>query len=117
MRAGVRPGLQILWVCLWWTGRFDSDTLPPASCRRDTSSLQVVAGELAERSYFVAGVFKQPLMSRRKTSKKLTKVKMAKLRARAYVGPVPATKRIEDRRRKPPKHKKREPESSVEVDR
>ena len=29
MRAGVRPGLQILWVCLWWTGRFDSDTLPP----------------------------------------------------------------------------------------
>src|SRR5579884_3348180 len=31
MRAGVRPGLQILWVCLWWTGRFDSDTLPPMS--------------------------------------------------------------------------------------
>ena len=29
MRAGVRPGLQILRVCLWWTGRFDSDTLPP----------------------------------------------------------------------------------------
>jgi hypothetical protein len=29
MRAGVRPGLQILWVCLWRTGRFDSDTLPP----------------------------------------------------------------------------------------
>jgi prevent-host-death family protein len=29
MRAGVRPGLQILWVRLRWTGRFDSDTLPP----------------------------------------------------------------------------------------
>jgi len=29
MRAGVRPGLQILWACLWWAGRFDSDTLPP----------------------------------------------------------------------------------------
>jgi hypothetical protein len=29
MRAGVRPGLQILWVCLRWTGRFDSDSLPP----------------------------------------------------------------------------------------
>ena len=29
MRAGVRPGLQILRVCPWWTGRFDSDTLPP----------------------------------------------------------------------------------------
>ena len=29
MRAGVRPGLQILRVYLWWTGRFDSDTLPP----------------------------------------------------------------------------------------
>jgi len=31
MWAGVRPGLQILWVCFWWTGRFDSDSLPPAS--------------------------------------------------------------------------------------
>src|SRR5207249_3362654 len=30
MRAGVRQGLQILRVCLWWTGRFDSDSLPPA---------------------------------------------------------------------------------------
>src|SRR6516164_2618051 len=29
MRAGVRPGLQILWVRLRWTGRFDSDSLPP----------------------------------------------------------------------------------------
>ncbi len=34
MRAGVRPGLQILWVCLWWTGRFDSDTLPPKNAVR-----------------------------------------------------------------------------------
>ena len=29
MRAGVRPGLQILWTRLWRAGRFDSDTLPP----------------------------------------------------------------------------------------
>src|SRR5712692_5850960 len=29
MRAGVRLGLQSLWICLWWIGRFDSDTLPP----------------------------------------------------------------------------------------
>src|SRR5579859_5434246 len=29
MWAGVRLGLQILRVLLWWTGRFDSDSLPP----------------------------------------------------------------------------------------
>ena len=29
MRAGVRPGLQILWAFLWGADRFDSDALPP----------------------------------------------------------------------------------------
>ena len=29
MRAGVRPGLQILWTLLCGVGRFDSDSLPP----------------------------------------------------------------------------------------
>ena len=29
MWAGVHPGLQILWACLWWADRFDSDALPP----------------------------------------------------------------------------------------
>ena len=29
MRAGVRPGLQILRACLWRADRFDSDALPP----------------------------------------------------------------------------------------
>ena len=29
MRAGVRPGLQILWSRFYRDGRFDSDSLPP----------------------------------------------------------------------------------------
>ncbi len=52
MRAGVRPGLQILWVRLWWIGRFDSDTLPPTSpprkafhrrCRPSVASRRIVS--------------------------------------------------------------------------
>jgi hypothetical protein len=39
MRAGVRPGLQILWVCLRWTGRFDSDSLPPDITPQRAASL------------------------------------------------------------------------------
>ena len=34
MRAGVRPGLQILRILLSGIGRFDSDTLPPNSSGR-----------------------------------------------------------------------------------
>jgi len=45
MRAGVRPGLQILWVCLRWTGRFDSDSLPPSfTAKWQCPSLRVQPG-------------------------------------------------------------------------
>jgi len=45
MRAGVRPGLQILRVCLWWTGRFDSDTLPPTSSPRALENQEMMLDE------------------------------------------------------------------------
>ena len=45
MRAGVRPGLQILRVCLWWTGRFDSDTLPPVSWPKVALSCEMTPDE------------------------------------------------------------------------
>ncbi len=88
MRAGVRPGLQILRVCLRWTGRFDSDTLPP---------------ELFP-------------MARKKSRKpkRLTAVGLVKLRARTQVGAPPPVKRQEGRKKKRPKHKKRELEREAQ---
>ncbi len=78
MRAGVRPGLQTLRVCLWWTGRFDSDTLPPL------------------------------LMPTKPPKPKPFRAdKEVKRRARLAVGSPPAAARHLDRKRKPPKHKKR----------
>ena len=45
MRAGVRPGLQILRVCLWWTGRFDSDALPPTWSARAPENKEMMPDE------------------------------------------------------------------------
>lgn len=82
LRAGVRPGLQILRVCLWWTGRFDSDTLPPKPF---------------------------PMSPRKpRTLKPFRAAKEVKRQARLRVGSPPPLQRHETRKRKPPKHRKRE---------
>jgi hypothetical protein len=39
MRAGVRPGLQILWSRFYRDGRFDSDSLPPEIAQLNSRSL------------------------------------------------------------------------------
>ena len=52
MRAGVRPGLQILRVCLWWTGRSDSDTLPPVVSLKVVVSYRVVLDESTKADAF-----------------------------------------------------------------
>ncbi len=52
MRTGVRPGLQILRVCLWWTGRFDSDTLPPALSPKVAVSYRVILDEFTKAETF-----------------------------------------------------------------
>jgi hypothetical protein len=85
MWAGVRPGLQILWVSLCGTGRFDSDSLPPS---------------LSTGERFQA-------MSRRKP-KPFRATKEVKRRARLTLGAPPSVQRHETRKSKPPKHKKRE---------
>lgn len=88
MRAGVRPGLQILWVCLWWTGRFDSDTLPP---------------ELPIRTV------------KRRKPKPFRANKEVKRQARLRLGTPPASRPHKSRRTKPPKHKKREKEAEFSL--
>jgi|GEM_PF-2381937 hypothetical protein len=100
MRAGVRPGLQILRVCLWWTGRFDSDTLPPKpSAIRGLWKTPVASRENGA-----------PLMSPRKPPKKepFRAWKEVKRQARERIGTPRPTKREENARGKPPKHRKRE---------
>lgn len=82
MWAGVRLGLQILRVCLWWTGRFDSDSLPPHS--------------LVDN------------MARKRKLKPFRAAKEVKRRARLIVGATPPVRREESPKLKPPKHKKRE---------
>ncbi len=105
MRAGVRPGLQILWVCLWWTGRFDSDTLPPTlSAFQGLRESPIRAGKMCA------------LMSPRKPPKRepFRAWKEVKRQARERIGTPPPTKREETARGKPPKHKKRELEELEE---
>ena len=84
MWAGVRLGLQILRVCLWWTGRFDSDSLPQDFWRLD------------------GGV------ARKKKLKPFRAAKEVKRRARLLVGSIPSVRCEESPKLKPPKHKKRE---------
>jgi hypothetical protein len=60
MRAGVRPGLQILWILLSGIGRFDSDTLPPDSPGRtgrskEESTCHVTRCSPLEYSYLGRG--------------------------------------------------------------
>jgi len=100
MWAGVRPGLQILWICLWWIGRFDSDTLPPRSL--------ACAPALREDETPGAATEFIP-MSPRKPPKKepFYAWKEVKRQARERVGPPPPTQREESARHKPPKHRKR----------
>lgn len=83
MWAGVRLGLQILRVCLWWTGRFDSDSLPP------------IPRTLG-------------IMSRTRKLKPFRAAKEVKRRARLLMGAPPPVRREESPKLKPTKHKKRE---------
>ena len=100
MWAGVRPGLQILWICLWWIGRFDSDTLPPSTQSRALIFMRV--GERTPRMDFI------PMSPRKPPKKKPFKGwKEVKRLARERVGTPPPTRREEDPRDKPPKHRKR----------
>jgi len=87
MRAGVRPGLQILRVCLWWAGRFDSDTLPPSL-----------------------------YMGRRKRRKPkpFQAFKEVKRQARLRLGSPPPLQRHESHKRRPPKHKELNREQEAE---
>ncbi len=78
MRAGVRPGLQILWSRLCRDGRFDSDSLPPRGCAMKTKKPKP---------------FKNTVEIRRQ--------------ARLRVGSPPPAQVLIDKRDKPPKHKKR----------
>jgi len=93
MRAGVRPGLQILRILLSGIGRFDSDTLPPNSFGRTGWGAPGGRGSL---------------MSPRKprTIRPFSAAKEVKRQARAKIGAPPPTKLHETRKRKPPKHKK-----------
>jgi hypothetical protein len=91
MWAGVRLGLQILRVCLWWAGRFDSDSLPPLSL----AGLQTMAGK--------------------RRLKPFRATKEVKRRARLLVGTPPPVRREESPKRKPPKHKKLELQREKEL--
>lgn len=104
MWAGVRPGLQILWICLWWIGRFDSDTLPPSSYRR----AQRQERQAAARDFIPMSPSKPPKKELYQSWKE------AKRRARERAGTPPPTRREESRREKPPKHKKRVSEEASE---
>ena len=108
MWAGVRPGLQILWVCFWWTGRFDSDSLPPASFLRAESPVRFQARFLprARRSpqERVTGLLPMP---QRRKPKPFRAAKEVKRQARRRVGSPPPTSPLVSPKRKPPKHKKR----------
>jgi hypothetical protein len=102
MWAGVRPGLQILWICLWWIGRFDSDTLPPSSQTCILIHVRVLKRRPSRLEFI-------PLSPRKPPKKKPFKGwKEVKRRARERVGLPPPTRREESPRNKPPKHKKRE---------
>ncbi len=94
MRAGVRPGLQIPWVCLWWTGRFDSDTLPPIPS--ETERINTA-------------------MARRRTPKPFRATKEVKRRARLRLGSPPPVQRHASAVGKPPKHKKKESELEADL--
>jgi len=100
MWAGVRPGLQILWICLWWIGRFDSDTLPPKFGPYRASFHRGLKAAEATDLYS---------MSPRKPPKKepFHAWKEVKRQARERVGSPPPTQREESPLNKPPKHKKR----------
>ena len=52
MWAGVRLGLQILRVCLWWTGRFDSDSLPPMFRTRNLRGASILNDETSKAQTF-----------------------------------------------------------------
>lgn len=87
MRAGVRPGLQILWVPLCGTGRFDSDTLPPTI-------------RMSPR--------------RRGKPKAFQATKEVRRLARLRVGSPPPVQKQESRKEKSPKHRKRALEHEAE---
>jgi len=100
MRAGVRPGLQILWACLRWAGRFDSDALPPIKWTVNRLTLHC--------AQFTVHCF--PMRpTKRKTFEKTTEVKR---QARLRIGTPPAAQTHQDRRKKKAKHKKREEEQA-----
>lgn len=98
MRAGVRPGLQILWICLWWIGRFDSDTLPPSARSGDASR---------ERDFRRRAPLNNMSPSKPGKPKPLNAAKEVKRRARRQIGQPPATQPHKTPTEKPPKHKKR----------
>ena len=108
MWAGVRPGLQILWICLWWIGRFDSDTLPPTPPLR--------AAVFAREQECGPTAIEFIPMSPSKPPKKepFKGWKEVKRQARERAGQPPPTRREESPRNKPPKHKKRELEEVEE---
>lgn len=85
MRAGVRPGLQILRVCLWLTGRFDSDTLPP--------DLPFPGNHYP--------------MARKGRAKAFDVTKEVKRRARKAIGTPPPARVDTSSKTKQPKHKKK----------
>jgi len=107
MWAGVRPGLQILWIRLWWIGRFDSDTLPPISSICALSPCEDETPSAVKESITV---------SPRKPPKKepFHAWKEVKRQARERVGAPPPTRHEESPRNKPPKHKKRLKEEAEE---
>ena len=115
MRAGVRPGLQILRILLSGIGRFDSDTLPPhpsgrAGWSREESTRRVTRCPPVRALLRMMGCGRGrgSLMSPRKprTIKPFSAAKEVKRQARAKIGAPPPTKLHETRKRKPPKHKK-----------
>ena len=119
MRAGVRPGLQILRILLSGIGRFDSDTLPPNPSRRAGLGRLVAWREAPVRELLRSLCQcrgRGSLMSPRKprTIKPFSAAKEVKRQARAKIGAPPPTKLHETHKRKPPKHKKAAWESGEE---
>src|ERR1035441_7201615 len=95
MRAGVRPGLQILWVCLGG---------PVGSI--PTHFRQVPPRGI--HSAFILSTMRPPKRQRFRATKEV------KRQARLRVGSPPPAQPHQDRRKKPPKHKGRERQTETE---